>query len=232
MVPSIVYPVAWTFLLGSLVSYWNSSTAISCLHGAGMKLYQSAMSDELTMTTLIGFHGCDAASVGGIRTQNFRCSTGEHHWLGEGVYFFGHGISDPVEDAKRWAIAQSWDNGRKCRLYQTIAVIKAMIVAKKPFDMTKDEGKTAVNRARKELAKRMNPIGGYEDNQIIGWLAQKLHFDVLIQDFFIQMTSERRLKIRSRYPNVRVICVREPNSAIDKEAIHVTYEGQIPFNPQ
>ncbi len=177
---------------------------------------------------MTAFHGCNAANVDGIKADNFKCSKGDHHWLGEGVYFFGEGFSDPVEDAKRWAIAEAWDKDTKTYRYGAFSVLRATITSTNPLDMTLDEGKSAVNLAREKLSKRMRPSAGYNDNEIIRWLASNFGFDVLIQDFYIKSTAERRLRIRSRFPNVRVICVRSPQSAIDKDSISVTYTALVP----
>lgn len=94
--------------------------------------------------------------------------------------------------------------------------------------MTRDDGKAKVNMAREALIRRMRPQGGYIDGQIVSWLASKYGFDVLIQDFYIRMRRERISRIPSRFPNVRVICVRDPHSAIDKDSISVTYTGLVP----
>lgn len=190
------------------------------------------MPDEQNTITMTGYHGCNADNVSRIRAENFRCSRGDHHWLGEGVYFFGTGISDPVEDAKKWAIAESWDNEIKGRRYDKFSVLSATISTKNHFDMTQDSGKSKVNIAREALSSRMRPIGGYIDSNIIQWLISKYGFDVVIQDFYIQMTNERRRRIKSRFPNVRVICVRNPDSAIDKDSISVTYTAIVPTHPQ
>lgn len=185
------------------------------------------MADE-PPKTLTGYHGCDASNVESIKAGNFRCSTGDHHWLGEGVYFFGEGFSKPHEDAKQWAIAESWDNATKTLRYRTFSVLRATIIPTKPLDMTRDEGKAAVNLAREALTRRLRPLSGYDDNEIVRWLATKFSFDVLIQDFYIKAARERRLKIRSRFPNVRVICVRNPDLTVDKASISVTYTGLVP----
>ena len=186
------------------------------------------MPHTLATTTLIGYHGCDTANVSGIMADNFRSSRGEDHWLGEGVYFFGKGISDPIEDAKQWAIAESWDNNRRCRFYRAYAVLQATIVAQNLLDMTQDEGKAKVNMARDAICRRVMAIGGYNDNEIVCWLARKYGFDVLVQDLYIKFSAMRKLRINSRFPNVRVICVRDPVSAIDKKSISVTYTALIP----
>ena len=189
------------------------------------------MSADLPSLTMTGFHGCDADNVPSIKAENFKCSRGEDHWLGDGVYFFTSGFSDPSEDAKRWAIAHSWDNRTGSLRYLKFSVLRATITPTNPLDMTQDHGKARVNHAREALSRRLKPNSGYDDNTILRWLASKFGFDVLVQDFYIQMTRERRLKIRSRFPNVRVICVRNPHSAIDKTSICVTYTALIPTNP-
>jgi len=179
-------------------------------------------------STMTGYHGCNSANVPGIMANNFKTSTGDHHWLGEGTYFFGAGISNPLEDAKQWAIAESWDNTNQTRFYRTFTVLKAAIQARNALDMTKDDGKAKVNIARTAIHKRMRSVGGYHDTEIVRWLAGKFGFDVLIQDFYIKFSDTRRLRIQSRFPNVRVICVRDPVSAIDKDKIEVTYTALIP----
>ncbi len=185
------------------------------------------MSQDQAHTPISGYHGCDSANVPGIKAENFKCSRGNDHWLGEGVYFFGAGFSNPAEDAKQWAIAQSWDNARQTRFYHDYSVLKATIVARKPLDMTQDDGKAKVNAAREAICRRVRAVGGYDDNDIVKWLAEKFGFDVLVQDFYIKFTTTRRLQITSRFPNVRVICVRDPVSVIDKSSISVTYLGRI-----
>ena len=185
------------------------------------------MSQDQAHTPITGYHGCDSANVPGIKAENFKCSRGSDHWLGEGVYFFGAGFSNPAEDAKQWAIAQSWDNVRQTRFYLNYSVLKATIVAKKPLDMTQDDGKAKVNAAREAICRRVRAVGGYNDNEIVCWLAKKYGFDVLVQDLYIKFSAMRKLRINSRFPNVRVICVRDPVSAIDKKSISVTYTALI-----
>jgi len=185
------------------------------------------MSQDSAQTPITGYHGCNAANVEGIKTENFKRSRGKDHWLGEGVYFFAAGFSNPAEDARQWAIAQSWDDERQARFYHDYAVLRAAILARRPLDMTKDDGKAKVNLAREALSGRMRPAGGYDDNDIVKWLAGKFGFDVLVQDFYIKFSTTRRLRISSRFPNVRVVCVRDPVSAIDNSSITVTYLGRI-----
>lgn len=186
------------------------------------------MSADTPTLTMTGYHGCDADNVPSIKAENFRCSRGEHHWLGEGAYFFTVGFADPSTDAQRWAIAESWDKRTRSRRYTKFSVLRAAINPRNPLDMTQDLGKAKVNYAREEIAKRLRPKELYDDNAIIRWLAKHYAFDVLVQDFFIKMTRERILRIESKFPNVRVVCVRKPDSAIDKTSISITYTGLVP----
>jgi hypothetical protein len=109
------------------------------------------MSADTPTFTMTGYHGCDADNVPSIKAKNFKCSLGDDHWLGEGVYFFTVGFSDPAEDAKQWAIAQSWDNRTGTRRYPKFSVLKAAITPSNPLDMTQDHGKAKVNMAREAL---------------------------------------------------------------------------------
>lgn len=189
------------------------------------------MSTDSPNLTMTGYHGCNADNVPSIKAENFKCSRGKHHWLGEGAYFFTVGFSNPAIDAQKWAIAESWDDETQSRSYDKFSVLKAEISPTNPLDMSQDLGKAKVNHARSEIAKRLKPKQAYDDNAIIQWLTKHFGFDVLVQDFYIKMTRERILKIESKFPNVRVICVRDPHSAIDKTSISVTYTALVPTNP-
>lgn len=181
--------------------------------------------------TLIGHHGCNEEYCESIKADNFRRSEGPAHnrWLGSGVYFFGAGISDPLVDAQNWAIAAAWDNERKDFAYKTFAVLKAEIVAERRLDITTDEGKKIVIDARKKLIQRYSKSerGNYRDAELLKFLVSFMKFDVLIYDFYIKFTEERRLRIESNMPNVRVICVANPIASIDKSKIEVIKTGLI-----
>ncbi len=179
-------------------------------------------------TTMTGYHGCDSANVASIKANNFKTSTGEDHWLGEGAYFFGPGISDPAEDAKQWAIAAAWDNERWQKVYRQYSVLEATITSRNLFNMTTDEGKAQVNAARKLVARREPYVRGCNDSVLLRFLAGEYDFDVLIQDFYIQFSAQRRKGAWSRMPNARVICVRRPATSVDKSTIRVISTGLVP----
>lgn len=179
-------------------------------------------------TTMTGYHGCDSANVPKIKANNFKTSSGEDHWLGEGAYFFGVGISDPVEDAKQWAIAAAWNDHRRQNVYREYSVLEATITSRNLFNMTTDEGKTKLNAARRLVASRVPYVKGCNDSVLLRFLAKEYDFDVLIQDFCIMFRAQRRNRAWSRMPNARVICVRRPVTSVDKNTIRVISTGSVP----
>lgn len=192
-----------------------------------MVLLITLFMEESGTLMLIDHHGCGKESVEGILKDNFRCSEGEDYWLGNGAYFFGEGISDPVEDARRWACLASKKKGVHQRLYKEWAVIKAMIVARKPLNLNTDEGKRRINQTREAVRKRIHrePLNGFEDLHVVRFLIKTIKFDVVIQDFWVRFEEELEHNIRSRSPNTRVILVVNPASSIDKENIVLLKTG-------
>ncbi len=78
--------------------------------------------------TIKGYHGTDINSCEAILESNYKISEGDQHWLGEGVYFFIEGLStDTINLAKKWAIAEAWDNDNKKYKYTELAVIESLI---------------------------------------------------------------------------------------------------------
>ena len=65
-----------------------------------------------------GHHGTSLGSAKKILTSNYKVSTGDDKWLGDGVYFFVTGIrTNTSELAEEWAVAQAWDNDKKTLKY-------------------------------------------------------------------------------------------------------------------
>lgn len=92
---------------------------------------------------LQGFHGTSFENAKNIVIQNFELSIGDGEWIGDGVYFFLNGLSsDPKEQAKKWAIAQAWDNETRDYKYKNISVIRCDIeVDSENFlDLTTSDG--------------------------------------------------------------------------------------------
>ena len=93
--------------------------------------------------TIKGHHGTDINSCEAILESNYKISEGDQHWLGEGVYFFIEGLStDTINLAKKWAIAEAWDNDNKKYKYTELAVIESLIEVEedKILDLTTEDG--------------------------------------------------------------------------------------------
>ncbi len=188
-----------------------------------------------------GYHGTNAESVESIQQNNFKESRGEHHWLGEGVYFFIEGISSsPFKDAKEWAIASAWNNDKKCHDYKRYAVLKAAIKFNQNelWDLTTDDGQkqfnyirenyireTIHNRLKKEGRRIRN-----EDNidaAVIDHAKKTMGFKIIKADLYIKFTFERIQRIVSRFANTRVLAVSDPDNHIDKTSIELRFSGNV-----
>jgi hypothetical protein len=182
-------------------------------------------------TILMGYHGCDEANVAGIIKNNFNRSQGQEHyaWLGEGAYFFGVGFTDPISNARQWAVAEAWD-GASYR-YLRYAVLKASIKPKNLLDITTDMGKRILHEARQLL---VNSVPNtykrqvYDDEKLLRHFATRRNIDVIVWDAYVKFTHERKGHIHSKFPNVRMICVYTPQTVVDKESIQTIDSGRIP----
>ena len=176
---------------------------------------------------IIGFHGCDRQNVDSIRAQNFRKSQGTNHYsfLGEGAYFFRSGFTDGAVCARAWAqyrLKQAQQ--RSPGVTFTWAVLKVSIRPRNLLDGTTDSGKSFIHEARMKILAKSNPQN-YTDENLLKLLAKILKIDVIIYDFWIKILENRITDHRTKFPNARLICVFEPESAIDKDSIAVINEG-------
>jgi len=192
------------------------------------------MPDEIE--EYIGYHGTNADLADSVIQDNFRESRGQHHWLGEGVYFFIDGISpSPFKDAKEWAIASAWDNEIRDYKYKRYAVLKAAIKFKQNevWDLTTDDGKKQFNYIRETIHNRLKKEGRRirnEDNidaAVIDHAKKKIKFEVVKADFYIKFTFERIQKIVSRFANTRVLAVSDPDNHINKTSIELRFSGNV-----
>lgn len=190
------------------------------------------MPDE---TTEYGYHGTSAESVDSIIQNNFKESRGEHHWLGEGVYFFIEGITSAFEDAKKWAIASAWNNEKKCYDYKHYAVLKATIKFNRNelWDLTTDEGKKQFNYIREIIINRLKK-GNFKlrndnniDTAVIDHAKRTTGFKVIKADLYIKFTFERIQRIESRFANTRILAVSDPDNHIDKTSIELRFSGNV-----
>ena len=168
------------------------------------------------MINFDGYHGTDNAHVRSILTTGFRPSTGDTHWLGDGVYFFLNGKSThPEGQAEQWAVLEAWDNKTKANKYNAFGVLKAEISVEDShlLDLTQPSGleileyiKSKSMEKIKRLKCRVKFIDGYLLN--MGRKEMGIPLDVVKGDVYIQLTKEdRRYNIQSRVPNSTICSV-------------------------
>ncbi|MCU0443642.1 MAG: hypothetical protein MUE85_01895 [Microscillaceae bacterium] len=191
----------------------------------------------MSLITIIGFHGTNSLHFKDIKTNNFNPSLGDVHWLGDGIYFFVEGVSDPVQNAENWAKASAWNNNTGNYTYQSYVVIKAEIVVDKSkfLDLTTLEGIEIFNYLRNKFVekivsgKKRLKIGQFNDGHIIN-LARKNNFldiEVVKGNFYIKFTPERIYDINFRTPNCTIIAVNSPKININTITINIEKEGEV-----
>lgn len=189
---------------------------------------------------LDAFHGTDSKFSSKIQTNNFTESTGDHHWLGDGVYFFVQGNIPPSPDvsAEKWAIAQAWNSDIKSYEYRKFSVIYANIEVDEKYllDLTTFEGMTVYNYLRDKfvayLAKlklRLKHDDEFKDGHIINDARtnQNLRIDVVKGDFYVKFASERKQNVRFRIPNITMAAAFNVSDCIDIKKIKVHKTGEI-----
>lgn len=182
---------------------------------------------------LEGYHGTSAASAKEILNSNYKISVGDDEWLGNGVYFFTSGInSKPAEQAKKWAIAQSWDNASGNYRYKRFCIIKSRIAVEEDslLDLTTENGIEVLNYffdCFEEKIRRLNKRFQYIDGLLINFAREEgiLPVDVVRGNFYIKFAKERIRRINLRTSNCTICTVFEPNKNIIET--HITSTGDI-----
>jgi uncharacterized lipoprotein YehR (DUF1307 family) len=177
-----------------------------------------------------GYHGTSISSAKEIIKSNYDLSIGDKEWLGNGVYFFIEGInSKPDEQAKNWAIAQSWDNTKLEYKYKEYCVIKSIIKVKDDdlLDLTKEEGVEVLNYLLKCFEKKIEKLNkkfNYIDGLLINLARSEgiLPIDVVKGNFYIKFAQERIKGINLRTPNCTICTVFRPNKNIVDSTIITT----------
>ncbi len=174
-----------------------------------------------------GYHGTSLDAAKKIVGANYESSIGDDEWLGNGVYFFTKGISSkPEEQAKKWAIAQSWDNERRIYKYKEYCVIDSLIEVDEDnfLDLTKEEGVEVLSYLTEcfenkisKLKRSLKAIDGLLIN-----LAREegiLPIDAVKGNFYIKFAKERIKNITLRTSNCTVCTVFEPTKNITNSNI-------------
>lgn len=178
----------------------------------------------------IGYHGTNADHVESIVKNGFYTSDNADEWLGHGIYFFTEGISDPIENAKEWAINQAWDKVAKRYLYQKYAVLKVEVSGERVLDLTTTEGLQVYNEMRNLFIHKYESLFHRDrdirqDNcKMSNLIIKRLKLDILINHLYIKNKSQRRLNLVSNTPNTTVMVVTKPQNIL---SIEVVSRGEI-----
>ncbi len=174
-----------------------------------------------------GYHGTSLTSAKKIVSGDYRLSIGDNEWLGNGVYFFIDGISSKPEDqAKEWAITESWDKTVQTHKYHSYAVIKSDINVNEDniLDLTKEEGvevlEYLINNYEKVI-KKVNTKLVFIEGLLIN-LARKegiLPIEVVKGNFYIKFAAQRLKRINLRTSNCTICTVYEPAKNITNTII-------------
>ncbi len=188
---------------------------------------------------LDAFHGTDLKFTGRILSNNFTESTGDYHWLGDGVYFFIQGNIPPTPDinAEKWAIAQAWDNSKKLNKYDEYAIVSTKIkVSEETFlDLTTFDGMSVYCYLRDRYidkivtSKKRLKSGGFKDGHILNdaRLNKILKIDVVKGDFYVKFADERKNNIEFRIPNITMAAVFNVVDCLDLDEIKIHKTGKI-----
>ena len=172
----------------------------------------------------IGYHGTNYENVESIIKHGFHVSDNTDEWLGHGIYFFTEGISDPIENAKEWAINQAWDKVAKRYLYQKYAVLKVEVSGKRVLDLTTTNGLKVYNQMRDFLInKYVRTLRGkkrdfhQENCEIHNLIMQEFQTDILLSHLYIKNSIQRKHRIWSNVPNVTVMVVKKTQNIISTQ---------------
>lgn len=178
----------------------------------------------------IGYHGTNYENVESILKNGFRISDKADEWLGHGIYFFTKGISDPIENAKEWAINQAWDNKNKRYFYKKYAVLEVEVFGERVLDLTTTEGLRVYNEMRNLLIHRYElsfhrDRNIHQDNcKMSNLIIKRRKLDILINHLYIKNKMQRIRNIDSKVPNTTVMVVTEPLSI---KSIKIVSSGEI-----
>jgi hypothetical protein len=95
-----------------------------------------------------GFHGTTEKNADEILKNGFQISKNDEDWLGEGVYFFIDGISNPLLSAIEWA--SNTHGQSNCAVLESDILIEAKDI----LDLTTSKGLITYNYLRNQIITR------------------------------------------------------------------------------
>jgi hypothetical protein len=171
------------------------------------------------MAIFKGYHGTSLSAARSIITsQTFNLTIDPLEWLGDGIYFFVEGYAANIlSNAKKWAIAEAWDNRLKRLTYFDWAVIEVDINVPDDelLDLNKYIDQSHFNDVRRainnDIVKRKiaSTPGKTNDGYCLNYARNQgiIPFNVVKGDFYIKFAEERRYNINYRIPNCTICAV-------------------------
>lgn len=170
---------------------------------------------------MIAYHGTSHESWEIIdKTKSYNISKGDHHWLGDGVYFFLESIysRDPSKDATRWAKLNAYDKRTNGYSYSNYVVIKNSICDScQVWDLSTEEGAEIFTTIREMIADKLmeakksirsSPLDGVIINYALNEIPH-ISFDAVKNNLSIKLSiDERKRDIRILQPNCTALAVR------------------------
>ncbi|WP_426697717.1 hypothetical protein ACP6EV_06460 [Aeromonas hydrophila] len=165
-----------------------------------------------------GFHGTTEKNADKILESGFQISKNNEDWLGNGVYFFIDGISNPLFSAIEWA---SNTHGKlNCAVIESDILIQAKDI----LDLTTSKGLITYNYLRNKIITRdysellhRRDLGikkrrdiRVDDRIITNKLFSLTNYKAIIHQVYIKTVLQRTLALESSYPNSTVLCIKNP----------------------
>lgn len=179
------------------------------------------------VSSFTSYHGTNKTDATAIIKDGFKLSLGDTHWLGDGVYTFMDGISDPIEDAKKWTEFVCWDNKRRIQKFQYGAIIKLTLKDDEEgiLNLNTKEGmdvlkyiKSKCDDKLKEVGKAIHYIDGFLIN--FGRNEININIPIVIGRTYVKLgLKDRLLDLRQHVPNCTMCCIYDTSWIVDKEII-------------
>ena len=163
------------------------------------------------MTAMRAFHGTTHESAKGILADGFALSSGNEHWLGDGIYFFVDGVGyTPDRAAELWAEFRAFKQHT-----QFCALLKSDINVddERFLDLTTYEGIRILNYIQLRCVQKLAVTGksvGFVDGFLINFARYEmgLEIDVVKGNEYIQLEADdRKYNIRRRISNCTICAV-------------------------
>jgi len=187
------------------------------------------MEEKTNQIAFSGWHGTDERLALQTVKTNFKESTGEHHWLGEGVYFFTVGIGEPLLHAQNWAILEAFK-----KRYTKYAVVYAVARVNDDavLDLRQQAGLDIFNEHRRfvlDIFRKRNKRAKFSlDGKIFKHLRSVAGIELVLKNMYVQLTKEDRIQqVASRIENCTFLCVYNPNKNIDISTISIVKSDKV-----